>query len=148
MRLGAAAGGRAVRLTLKDENVWKSAFTGVPADLYYSVWEDPVPEYTTTYSGDAATGFVITNTYTEGVTDPGVPPEPTPPATVQPEDDPLTPGPSEEDPLEKPDEEEPKIPQTGQEVLPVYAMMAAGILFVLLGLTDLCRRQECCDEED
>lgn len=111
------------------DNIWESAFNGVPADLSYSVWQSPVEHYTTTYDGNAAVGFIITNTYTEDITDPGVPPEPTLPTN------PIAPPPAE--PPDKP--VGPTIPQTGAEVLPVYLLMAAGVLFVLLGIIDLYR---------
>ena len=115
---------------LHPGNDWKSVFSGVPADLSYTVWQISVDEYTTTYSGDAATGFIVTNTYTEGRTDPGVPPDPTLPVD-----------PSE--PVDPPDAPvEPTIPQTGAEVLPVYLLMAAGVLLVLLGVIDLYRGRE------
>ncbi|MBE6973421.1 MAG: Cna B-type domain-containing protein [Ruminococcaceae bacterium] len=114
-------------IQLHPGNNWEGVFSGVPADLSYSVWQPGVAEYTTTYAGDAATGFVVTNTYTEGVTDPGIPPDPTLPVDPP---DPVDP------PLEP---DGPTIPQTGAEVLPVYLLMAAGVILVLLGIIDLYR---------
>ena len=43
---------------------------------------------------------------------------------------------------------EPTIPQTGAEVLPVYLLMAAGVLLVFLGLVDLYRGRKCYEEEN
>lgn len=124
---------------LHPGNDWKSVFVGFPADLSYTVWQPPVSEYTTEYSGNAAVGFVVTNIYTEGTTDPGIPPEPTPP--FDPELPPEPPAPSDpEEPADPPSEPVvPVIPQTGAEVLPVYLLMAAGVLLVLLGIIDLYR---------
>lgn len=108
---------------------WQGAFADVPANISYSVWQNAVEDYTTTYSGNATDGYVITNTYT-GTTDPGVPPGPEPPE-VSPD---VTPTPSPGVGPDKPD-----IPQTGVQILPVYLLMAAGILLILLGVIDLIR---------
>ena len=116
-------------------NSWYGVFKGLPADLSYSVWEFAVPDYSTTYSGSAASGFVVTNTYTEGITDPGIPPEPTLPVT--PESPPVVPQPGE-----SPDDPAAMLPQTGAEVFPAYLLMAAGVLLVLLGLIDLYKGRE------
>lgn len=118
---------------LHPGNNWEGVFSGVPADLSYSVWQPGVAEYTTTYAGDASTGFVVTNTYTEGVTDPGIPPDPSRPEDPEPlPDEPSIPaGPS--------NPSQPTIPQTGVEILPVYLLMAAGVMLVLLGIIDLYR---------
>lgn len=111
---------------LHPGNNWEGVFSGVPADLSYTVWQPGVDGYTTTYSGDAASGFVVTNTYTENVTDPGIPPDPTVPIEPPPVEPPAEPvGPT--------------IPQTGNEVLPVYLLMAAGVVLVFLGIIDLYR---------
>lgn len=48
---------------LSDSNGWAHTFAGVSKDGDYSVREKAVADYTDTYSGDAANGFVITNTY-------------------------------------------------------------------------------------
>ena len=110
-------------------------FVGVPSDLSYTVWQPDVAEYTTSYSGNAAEGFVVTNVYTEGVTDPGMPPAPTPPVEPPNEGDVSDGEISEEELPGAP--AGPTIPQTGAEVLPVYLLMAAGVLLVLLGILDL-----------
>jgi len=137
------------------DNSWEGVFSNVPGDLSYTVWQTPVEDYTTTYEGNAATGFVITNTYTAGTTDPGLPPDPTVPEDpadpadppVDPVDPPVGPvdppvGPVDPpvDPVDPPvDPVVPTIPQTGVEVLPIYLLMAAGVLLVLLGIVDLYR---------
>jgi len=126
-------------IDVSSECNWEGTFRNVDADLSYSVWQIAVEDYTTTYSGDAATLFVITNTYTEGTTDPGTPPDPTKP--TDPEVDPDDPG----GPAEP---EGPTIPQTGEEVLPVYLLMGAGILMVVLGLVDLYRGRGRYERED
>lgn len=160
----------AVRLSSGTQSqpdaIWYGVFSGVPADLSYSVWQTAAEEYTTSYSGSAAAGFVVKNVYTQGTTDPGIPPDPDDPddpdppvdptdppvdptdPPVDPTDPPVDPSPDPSatptpTPSEKPkDPDEPTIPQTGQEVLPVYLLMAAGVLLVLLGLIDLFRGRE------
>ena len=129
-------------LQLDAASGWTGMFCGVPADLYYAVWQNAVSEYTTTYGGDTANGFVVTNTYTEGVTDPGVPEPPADiPVPELPADTPEEPVQPEVPPAG------PTIPQTGAEVLPIYLLMAAGILLVFLGLVDLYRGRKCYEEE-
>lgn len=155
----------AVRLSSSSRNTpdesWYGVFSGVPADLTYTVWQAAVEDYTTSYSGNALAGFVVKNEYTAGTTDPGVPPDPDDPddpdvPPVDPTDPPVAPTDPPADPTTDPsaepsvtptptpsakpdDPSEPSIPQTGQEVLPVYLLMAAGVLLVLLGLIDLFR---------
>lgn len=118
---------------LTAESGWKGSFDDVSGDLSYTVWQEGVDGYATTYAGSAQEGFEVTNTYTEDPADPGVPPTP--------------PGPDEGDdpvqPSTKPDTPAgPSIPQTGAELLPVYLLMAAGVLLFLLGVVDLCWRRE------
>lgn len=133
------ADGAVVRsLTLDPACGWEGVFAGVDGDLSYTIWQSEAEDYTTTYAGNAAQGFVATNTYTEGITDPGLPLTPTTP--IDPEE-PLV-------PIDPEEPAKPFIPQTGAEVLPVYLLMAAGVLLVLLGLVDLCRGQRCYEEED
>ena len=130
-------------------------FRDVYADLYYSIWQNAVEEYSTVYSGSAAEGFVITNTYTGGATDPGTPPEPEQPVDPDPEDplapvdpeDPLAPV-DPEDPLAPVDPEVPKIPQTGAEMGGIYLLLALGGLLTLLGLVDLYRGRRESWEDD
>lgn len=49
---------------------WEYTFTGVTANKTYSVTEQSVDGYTTTYSGNAKDGFVITNVYVKPVEPP------------------------------------------------------------------------------
>ena len=56
---------------LSKDNNWKHVFTDLPKydssddhEIVYTVSEDPVPGYTASITGDAASGFVITNTET------------------------------------------------------------------------------------
>ena len=118
----------------EEQNRWYGVFKDIPANLSYSVWQIPVTDYTTVYSGDVTGGLVITNTYMKGVTDPGVPPEP-----MLPEQPEIPPGQGDV-PTEKPSG--PYIPQTGTEVFPAYLLMAAGVMLVLLGLIDLYKGRE------
>ncbi len=60
--------------TVSEENGWKHTFENMDADSEYTVIQNTVDGYTTSYSGNADSGFVITNDYVE-------PEVPTPPAT-------------------------------------------------------------------
>ncbi|MBQ9976304.1 MAG: Cna B-type domain-containing protein [Clostridia bacterium] len=60
--------------TLTEENGWKHIFENMDADSEYTVIQNTVDGYTTSYSGNSDSGFIITNDYVE-------PEEPTPPAT-------------------------------------------------------------------
>ncbi len=57
-------------LTLSDSNNWKGTFTDLPVydadgnEIAYTVEEVNVEGYTTDITGDAGTGYVITNTHT------------------------------------------------------------------------------------
>lgn len=61
-------------LTLSSENDWSGEFTDLPllnADgnkITYTIQEDSVENYTTEISGDAASGFTITNKHTPELT--------------------------------------------------------------------------------
>ncbi len=60
-------------LTLDESNGWKGQFDNLRkykadgTEIVYTVKEDDVPNYTAEVTGDAATGFTITNTNTEKV---------------------------------------------------------------------------------
>lgn len=105
---------------LEEKSDWKGEFRNVPRDLSYTVWEEPVTDYSALYSGSAAEGYKVTNVLTVGVTDPGIPllPEPLPPENL---DVPAKP-------------QEPAIPQTGTETWPMYLLAALGLLFVAAGV--------------
>ena len=51
---------------LSEANGWSHTFTDIPKDGQYSVREKAVADYKAKYSGDAANGFVVTNTYSGG----------------------------------------------------------------------------------
>jgi len=125
-------------LTHYAGNSWYGVFKNAPADLSYAVWEEAVTDYSTTYSGSASEGFVVTNVYTPGTTDPGTPPNPGFPIISPGES--VTPGSGSD--IEVGADEQPMIPQTGTQVLPVYLLMAAGVFLVLLGVTDLYKGRE------
>ena len=60
--------------TITEADNWKTTFSNLPAyeagkKITYTVTEDEVAEYTTTISGDAASGFTITNLYLPAVTE-------------------------------------------------------------------------------
>lgn len=48
---------------LSEDNAWAHTFEKQPKDGVYAVRERAVEHYKPTYSGDAANGFVVTNTY-------------------------------------------------------------------------------------
>ncbi|MBF4804396.1 Cna B-type domain-containing protein [Lancefieldella rimae] len=60
-------------LTLDEAGSWKGSFDGLKkynddgTEIVYTVKEDDVPNYTGAITGDATTGFTITNTNTEKV---------------------------------------------------------------------------------
>ena len=109
-------------LTLSADEGWKGVFTDVPADGAYSITEDAVLGYTAHYTVGSV--FVVTNTYTEGETNPGTPPEPFVPST-----DGTTSSASDDF-----YEETVSIPQTGSLNWPVPVLAGLGIVFLLCGL--------------
>ncbi|MEG2145668.1 MAG: Cna B-type domain-containing protein [Lachnospiraceae bacterium] len=57
------------QLTLNKDNTWKGTFVDLPkynattgAEITYTVKEDPINGYTAAITGDAKTGFIVTNT--------------------------------------------------------------------------------------
>ncbi len=139
-----AAGSVVAVLELDAAQGWHGVFRQVPSDLSYTVWQGAVTDYTTAYSGSAAEGFVVDNTYTKGTTGPGTLPDPTPvdpapddpdaPDTPDKPDGPVLPDhPQPDKPPQKPN-----IPQTGAVLWPTYVLLGAGILMGVLGL--MCRR--------
>ena len=113
---------------LNSENGWKHTFTGLPltksidgkqVDIAYSVEELTVEGFTSEVTGDATSGFTITNTQTPPQTPPT---PPTPPATP-----PTPPTP----PATPPVPEKPRLPlpRTGTEV-----GVAAALAIVLMGV--------------
>ena len=111
-----------LHLTAADS--WQGAFTAVPADLSYSIWQQSVDGYSTTYEGGASQGFTVINTYrSQTPSDPPAPPQPPDPPPYEPS---VPVGPSQ-----------PTIPQTGVQLWPLWLLLAAGVLLVALGLADL-----------
>ncbi|MBQ4599614.1 MAG: Cna B-type domain-containing protein [Clostridia bacterium] len=130
---------------LSADNGWSTSFVGLEAGRSYSVREITVAGYKASYSGSVESGFVITNTHTPATTEP-VPDVTTAPTPVtqdpsDPSDPPDTPVTTEPSP-DVPDEpDEPDIPKTGANTLPMYILLAVGVLLVLLGTVDLlCKR--------
>ncbi len=62
---------------LSGENGWRWTFSDLPKDGTYTITEDSVDGYTSSISGDASDGFVVTNTHVPG-TPPTGPDEPSP----------------------------------------------------------------------
>ncbi len=48
---------------LSSQNGWQYEFSDVPKNAWYSIYEETDGKYTVSYSGSAADGYVITNTY-------------------------------------------------------------------------------------
>lgn len=64
---------------LSEQNNWQYEFSDVPKNAWYSIYEETDGKYTVAYSGNAANGYVITNSYPAGVPK-NEQPEPTNPA--------------------------------------------------------------------
>lgn len=121
-------------LTLSADNGWKGSFTGLPAcrdhgtAIAYTVREDTVSGYATTVTGDAKTGFTVTNAATE------VPPTP-------PTETPKTPTPST--PSNPPAPSAPAqgstVPKTGDQtdLLGVNLLVLAGGCAVVAGIAGI-----------
>ncbi len=106
---------------LNENNGWSYTFTELPSNVTYTICEASTENYTVEYSGNAKDGFVITNTYTEGKMQ--TPPlEETPPVDIPPNDTPPE------------TESKPTIPQTGTNMIWIYALLIIGILIFLIGL--------------
>ncbi|MBR3690638.1 MAG: hypothetical protein IKL97_06025, partial [Eggerthellaceae bacterium] len=87
---------------------------------------------TTTYSGDAVSGFVVTNVYTPGSSDPGTPPDPSAPGgSADDPDDPQLPSTG--------GNARPEIPQTGNRPLAAYTLIALGLALLATGLVSRMR---------
>ena len=83
-------------LELSAASGWAGTFTDLPVyregrKAVYSVREVQVPGYTTVISGDAASGYVITNTHTPPPPTTEPPTPPTTPPTTEPPTPPTTP---------------------------------------------------------
>ena len=62
--------------SLNENNSWKYTFVNLDKRSKYTIKEILPENYSVTYSGNVNDGFIVTNKYTEGSTDPGVIPEP------------------------------------------------------------------------
>lgn len=76
-------------LTLTADDNWTGAFTNLPKKnhgtaIAYTVTEDAVSGYTSKITGDAASGFTVTNTATDQPTPPTPNPDPNPTPTPTP----------------------------------------------------------------
>ena len=119
---------------LNAENGWAHTFDGLPVsekvdgeqiDITYSVEELEVDGFTSKVTGDAASGFTITNTQTP----PSTPtPEPTPTPTPA-----TTPTP-EPTPTPTPRKKQPPMPRTGAEIgaAALFALVLTGVGAVLV----------------
>lgn len=111
-------------LYLTAADGWQGTFADIPADLAYSIWQLSVDGYSTAYEGSASQGFTVINTYrSQTPSDPPSPPQPPSPPPYEP---PVPVDPSQ-----------PTIPQTGEQLFPLWLLLAAGVLLVILGLADL-----------
>ena len=113
-------------VTLTAENNWRHTWNGLDAARQWYVVEDPVEGYDATVTREGIT-FVVTNSRSDAPEEPDQPTNPTPPTDT---DEPTTPA----------TPTGPILPQTGQLWWPVPALIAAGLLLVVLGL--LRRRSE------
>ncbi|MBO5339468.1 MAG: Cna B-type domain-containing protein [Oscillospiraceae bacterium] len=113
-------------LYLTAADGWQGAFADVPADLAYSVWQQTVDGYSTTYEGGVPQGFTVVNAYrSQAPSEPPSPPQPPDPPPYEPS---VPVGPSQ-----------PSIPQTGAQLWPLWALLAVGVVLLALGLVDLYR---------
>lgn len=109
---------------LNAENNWRYIWTNLDDSYTWNVVEKELDDYTVEVTQEGIT-FVVTNTYDEDIPD-----EPSPAAPTTP-DKPTTPA-------------KPKLPLTGQLWWPVPVLIAAGLLFIVIGLV---RRRGTKDED-
>ena len=109
-------------VTLNSKNNWRYTWANLDNAYRWTVVEKEMEEYTAEVTREGNT-FYVTNSFSEDIPD-----EPTP--TTKP-DTPTTPG-------------KPTLPQTGQLWWPVPVLIAAGLLFIVIGLL---RRRGAADEK-
>ncbi|MBQ9109549.1 MAG: Cna B-type domain-containing protein [Oscillospiraceae bacterium] len=117
-------------VVLNEACKWQHTFHMLPHTGTYSVEGSVVPEYELIDIHPVMEGFILVYEYK---------PSPTPPHDPTPPSKPSTP--SKPKPKPKPEEEK-KLPQTGFQMMPVYAMLGAGSVLVVLGMVDLCAKKE------
>lgn len=105
-------------VTLNVANNWRYTWTGLDDRYTWTIVEKELGGYTVEVTREGIT-FVVTNTYDEDI-----PGEPTPAAPTTPT--------------------KPTLPQTGQLWWPVPVLIAAGLLFIVIGLV---RRRGTKDED-
>lgn len=98
---------------------WEHTFHSLPHTGVYSVEGSVVPEYVLERIEKVTEGFVLYYRYRPSST-PVYPDPPTP----------------------DPPADEPTLPQTGFQMLPVYALLSVGAVLVVLGMVDLCIKEE------
>lgn len=111
-------------VTLNAANNWRYTWTALDNGYSWTVVEKETDNYTVEVTQEGIT-FVVTNSYNEEIPD-----EPTPTTPTTP-DKPTTPT-------------KPTLPQTGQLWWPAPVLIAAGLLFVVIGLL---RRRGAADEK-
>ena len=119
-------------LTLNAGNNWSGSFDNLDEyegdiEIVYTIAEVEVPEgYESVITGDAETGFTVTNTYVTVEEDPTEPEETEPEETV----------PEETEPEEIPDEDVPMadVPKTGDPILQYVGLaITSGVAAILVG---------------
>ena len=138
-------------LTLNAGNNWSGSFDNLDEyegdiEIVYTIAEVEVPEgYESVITGDAETGFTVTNTYVTVEEDPT---EPEDNIEIPDEDVPLAPTPDDDDDdeiIEIPDEDVPMadVPKTGDMILPVLSTaIASGAVAIFVGKNGKKRDEE------
>lgn len=125
--------GTPFRSVVINENCrWQHTFHTLPHAGVYSVEGSVVPEYELIEIEEVMEGFVLYYKYTPSQTpNPPNPPQPGP-----------WPNPWPDPPQPDSPEGGETLPQTGFRMLPVYALLGIGAVLVLLGMVDLCVKEE------
>lgn len=119
-------------VTLSPTCHWQHTFHTLPYGNSYTVEGSTVPEYTLVEIEEVMEGFILYYAYTPSQTpNPPTPPSPGP-----------WPGPWPNPPHPDTPGSEPTLPQTGFKMFPVYALLGVGAVMVVLGMVDLCIKEE------